>query len=382
MLRRNAAIAREKCIEFRVGINVGDIIIDDDDVFGDDVNIAARLEGLAQPGGICVSRAVRDHVRGKLQRLTLVDQGSHSVKNIERPIRVFAIAIDEGKDLTPPRTAYVIAPDTQLSIVVLPFANLSNDPEQEYFADGLVEDLTTDLSRIAGSFVIARNTAFTYKAKAVNAKEIGRELGVNYMLEGSVRRLGHQVRINAQLIDARTGGHLWADRFDGDVGDLFALQDAVTSNLATAVKQELISSAARYAARRTNPDSVDLVLRGRAAALRPRGRSSALEAISFFEQALGVAPESVEAKIGLAEVLAGMALSLISSERTPTSSGPTNLSRRRWSNAAAAHAPITSKAKSCAAGAGRRRRSLNTRRRSRSIATSCPPLPIWDLARS
>ena len=202
-----------------------------------------------------------------------------------------------------------------LSIVVLPFDNLSGDPEQEYFADGIVEDLTTDLSRIAGSFVIARNTAFTYKGKAVDARQIGVELGVNYMLEGSVRRIGNRVRVNVQLIDTTSGGHIWADRFDGSVDDLFALQEAFTANLASTLSLTLIDASARRVAGRDNPDAIDLVLRGRSAALRPRTRENLAEARNFYERALELAPDYPEAKIGLAEVLSVAVLSVVSDDR-------------------------------------------------------------------
>jgi class 3 adenylate cyclase/TolB-like protein len=207
MADRNAEIPEDKRIAFRVGINLGDVIVEEHDIFGDGVNVAARLEALAKPGGICVSRVVRDQVRDKLD-FAFEDMGEQSVKNIARPLRVFALRPEATADLPastlPPTMSTlpsVIAP--RLSIVVLPFTNLSDDREQEYFTDGITDDLTTDLSRISGSFVIARNTAFTYKGKPVDVKQVGRELGVRYVLEGSVRRSGHQVRVNAQLIDVR-----------------------------------------------------------------------------------------------------------------------------------------------------------------------------------
>lgn len=328
MAERNADIPFEGRIEFRIGINVGDVLVDDDDIFGDAVNIAARLEGLARPGGICVSRLVRDQVRDRIQ-LIFNDHGEQSVKNIERPVRVFGVRLDPGFPPQVAKRAHIVAPTSRLSIVVLPFENLSNDPDQEYFADGLVEDLTTDLSRIAGSFVIARNTAFTYKGKPVDAKQIGRELDVNYMLEGSVRRLGKKVRINVQLIDTQTGGHIWANRFDGEIDDLFALQDSVTSTLAMTLSLELVEAGAQRASQKTNPDAVDLVLRGRAAGLRPRSRENVVEAAHYYEEALRVAPNSWEAKIGLAEVLVGSAWPELTnwfppqSRSTPTAHGHT-----------------------------------------------------------
>ena len=267
MIDREPEIPDERRIRFRIGINLGDVIAEDDDIFGDGVNVAARLEALAEPGGICVSRTVRDQIRDKLP-YPFEDLGEQSVKNIARPVRVYALRPEAVADCRhracrpPPRVSQpAVAP--RLSIVVLPFTNLSNDPEQQYFADGITEDLTTDLSRIADMFVISRNTAFTYRNKPVDTKQIGRELGVRYVLEGSVRRSGNRVRVNAQLIDAETDAHLWAERFDGDTGDLFALQNEITSRIAIALNLELIAA---EAARPTeHPDALDYILRGRAA---------------------------------------------------------------------------------------------------------------------
>jgi adenylate cyclase len=215
MAEANAATPPEQRIEFRVGINLGDVIAEEHDIFGDGVNIAARLEALAEPGGICVSRVVRDQIRDKLSYL-FEDMGEQSVKNISRPVRVYALrpeAVAGRTSSSAPlaRSVSQAAGAPRLSIVVLPFANLSSDPEQGYFADGITEDLTTDLSRIADMLVISRNTAVTYRNKPVDTKQIGRELSVRYVLEGSVRRSGNQVRVNAQLIDAETGAHLWAE---------------------------------------------------------------------------------------------------------------------------------------------------------------------------
>jgi adenylate cyclase len=226
MAERNGSVPPENRIEFRVGVNLGDVIVEAHDIFGDGVNVAARLEALAEPGGICISRVVRDQVRDKLD-YTFEDLGEQSAKNIARPVRVYALRSKAFADLpassVPPAMSIAQAAAVpRLSIVVLPFANLSNDPEQQYFADGIAEDLTTDLSRLADMFVISRNTAFTYQNKQLHTKQIGRELGVRYVLEGSVRRSGTQVRINAQLVDAETDAHLWAERFDRETGDLFA----------------------------------------------------------------------------------------------------------------------------------------------------------------
>src|SRR5271166_5489058 len=219
MVDRNPETPEDQRITFRIGVNLGDIIVDGDDIYGDGVNIAARLEALAEPGGVCISRVVRDQIRDKLP-YPFEDMGEQSVKNIARPVRVYALRPEAVAELpawsAPPAASTSQTPAApRLSIVVLPFANLSNDPEQQYFADGITEDLTTDLSRLTGMFVISRNTAFTYRKKPVDTKQIGRELCVRHVLEGSIRRSGNQVRVNAQLIDAETDAHLWAERFDG-----------------------------------------------------------------------------------------------------------------------------------------------------------------------
>ena len=217
MIDREAGMPEDHRIRFRIGINLGDVIVEDSDIFGDGVNVAARLEALAEPGGLCISRMVRDQIRDRLP-YAFEDLGEQSVKNIARPVRAYAFRLEAVADLPAP-TVSAAPPIAQpasaprLSIVVLPFANLGNDPEQQYFADGITEDVTTNLSRIAGMLVISRNTAFTYQGKQVDTKQVGRELGVRYMLEGSVRRSGNQIRINAQLIDAERDTHLWAERF-------------------------------------------------------------------------------------------------------------------------------------------------------------------------
>jgi adenylate cyclase len=303
-------MAEDRRIKFRIGVNLGDIIVEDNDIYGDGVNVAARLESLAEPGGICISRTVRDQIRDKLP-YAFEDLGEQSVKNIARPVRVYALRSEAVAALpapiapaTPPIPQPAGAP--RLSIVVLPFANLSNDPEQQYFADGITEDLTTDLSRIEGMFVISRNTAFTYQGKRVDTKQVGRELGVRYVLEGSVRRSGNRVRINAQLIDAESDAHLWAERFDGDMGDLFALQDEVTSRIAVALDLELIGAEAKRPTE--HPDALDYVFRGRAARLRPNSRDVFAQAISLFEHALALDPQSVAARSYLADTLTARVL--------------------------------------------------------------------------
>ena len=239
MAERNADVAPDRRIEFRIGINVGDIISDENDIYGDGVNVAARLEALAEPGGILVSRNVHDQVRDKLS-FGFEDLGEQLVKNIARPIGVHRVSLAESAP--PAMVKSAAAAKTEFSsvdrpsIAVLPFANMSGDPEQEYFADGISEDIITGLSKLRWFFVIARNSSFTYKGKAVDVKRVARELGVRYVLEGSVRKGGNRVRITTQLIDAATGNHLWADRYDGDLTDVFALQDEITKKVVAAIE--------------------------------------------------------------------------------------------------------------------------------------------------
>jgi adenylate cyclase len=309
MADRDLDLAEETRLRFRIGVNLGDVIADGDDIYGDGVNIAARLEGLAVPGGICVSGTVRDHIGDRLP-YAFEDMGEQSVKNIARPVRVYALH-PEGMagptaSMSPDTSSSPLVAAPRLSIVVLPFTNLSDDREQQYFADGITEDVTTDLSRIENMFVISRNTAFTYRNKPIHTKQIGRELGVRYVLEGSVRRLGKQLRVNAQLIDAATDAHLWAERLNGDTVELFALQDEITSRIAVALGGELIGA---EAARPTNhPDALDYILRGRAAALKLASRDTYAERISMFERALEIDPQSVEAQTRLAFSLVGRVL--------------------------------------------------------------------------
>jgi len=314
MVDRDAELPEERRIKFRIGINLGDVIADGGDIFGDGVNVAARLEALAEPGGICVSRTVHGQIRDKLS-FQFEDLGEQGVKNIARPVRVYALGREAVADLpaarVPPASSTsqpLAAP--RLSIVVLPFTNLSDDREQQYFADGITEDLTTDLSRLENMFVISRNTAFTYSDKPVDTKQIGRELGVHYVLVGSVRRSGNQVRVSAQLIDAATDAHLWAERFDRDTGDLFALQSEITSRLANALGVELIAAEAARPTERL--DALDYILRGRAVLLKPRTPDTYAEAIGLYERALALDPQSVDAQSRLAGSLAGRVLDLMS----------------------------------------------------------------------
>ena len=235
MATRKAGLAEDRRIEFRIGINLGDVIVEGEDIYGDGVNVAARLEGLAEPGGICISRAARDQVRDKLS-LDLKDLGEQAVKNIARPVRAFNVRLE-----APVPASLEEAPKLpdKPSIAVLPFDNMSGDPEQEYFSDGIAEDIITDLSKVSGLFVIARNSSFAYKGKSPNVRDVCRELGVRTVLEGSVRKAGNRVRINAQLIDGQDGGHLWAEHFDRDLDDIFAVQDEVTHEIVAALKVQL-----------------------------------------------------------------------------------------------------------------------------------------------
>jgi TolB-like protein/class 3 adenylate cyclase/Flp pilus assembly protein TadD len=245
MAERNSKVPADKRIEFRVGINVGDIISDSNDIYGDGVNVAARLEALAEPGGIMVSRTVHDQVRDKLS-FGFEDLGEQTIKNIAHPIGVHRVSLAEVASLAAAQSAAASksepASSNRPSIAVLPFTNMSGDPEQEYFADGISEDIITGLSKLRWFFVIARNSSFAYKGKAVDVKRAAHELGVRYVLEGSVRKGGNRVRITAQLIDAATGNHVWADRYDGDLTDIFALQDEITRKVVAAIEPKLLEA--------------------------------------------------------------------------------------------------------------------------------------------
>jgi TolB-like protein/cytochrome c-type biogenesis protein CcmH/NrfG len=331
-------------MRFRIGINLGDVIHDDARIYGDGINIAARLETLAEPGGVLVSSTVYDHVRGKLP-LTFEDVGERQLKNIDQTVRTYRVHLPGASATAPaalvgrsalahrrrwlvPGVAAALlvllavvgawwmsprffpgqrADGTQaprLSIVVLPFTNLSGDPNQDYFADGVTEDLTTDLSRLAGSFVISRNTAFAFKGKAVDARQIGRELGVRYVLEGSVRRTGRTVRVNAQLIDAVSGAHLWAEQMDVDQGTLTTSQDnfGIASRLARTLSVELINVEGRRAPR-ANPDAVDLTMRGWSILNAAPQQDEAKRSVTVFEDALRIDPYNSQARVGLAHAL-------------------------------------------------------------------------------
>jgi adenylate cyclase len=285
MMERNASTPQDKRIELRIGIHVGDIIIEEGDIFGEGVNIAARLEGLAQPGGICISDDAYRQVRGKLD-VNFEDSGEQQLKNIAQRVRVYQFQHGGTVSAGPPAL-----PDKP-SIAVLPFQNMSGDKEQDYFADGMVEDIITGLSRIKWLFVIARNSTFTYKGRSVDIKQVGRELGVRYVLEGSVRKTTGRVRITTQLINAETGGHIWAERYDRAIDDIFALQDDITLSTVAAIEPNLRHAEIERAKRKRpeNLDAYDLVLR--ATPLADTGMpDGASQALPFLEKALSIDPE-------------------------------------------------------------------------------------------
>ena len=296
-----AGDAADKRIVFRVGINISDVIVEANDIFGDGVNIAARLEGIAEPGGICISASAHDQVNGKID-VEFTDLGEHSLKNIPRLVRAYAVKrngprlVEQGGSVSHQPSA------PRLSIVVLPLANIGGNPDQDYFVDGVTESLTTDLSRIPGAFVIARNTAFTFKNKPVDARVVGRELGVRYVMEGSVQGSGDRIRVNAQLIDATTGAHLWAERFDKPRADIFDMQDEITTRLARIVGVELVAAESRRAERERpgNMDAVDLAMRGWAILNQPLSLRGHRAACDLFNDALRRDDRNVEALIGLA----------------------------------------------------------------------------------
>jgi TolB-like protein len=291
MVERNADLPQEKRIEFRIGINVGDIIIDGDDIHGDGVNVAARLEALAEPGGICVSLNVRDQVRDKLD-IAFEDAGEQQLKNIARSVRVYRVEISGAVAKARPALALPEKP----SIAVLPFQDMSGGADQEYFADGMVEEIITALSRMRWLFVIARNSSFTYKGRAVDVKQVGRELGVRYVLEGSVRKTASRVRITGQLIDASTGAHLWADRFDGGLEDIFDLQDRVTTSVIGAIAPKLEQAEIERAKRKPTDslDAYDYYLRGMAS-VHQLTKEANSEALRLFSRAIELDPDFASA---------------------------------------------------------------------------------------
>jgi TolB-like protein len=287
-------------IEFRIGIHVGDIIVDDSDIFGDGVNIAARLEGIAEPGGVCISDDAQRQIRGKVDT-AFEDIGPQSLKNIAEPMRTWRLRMNASGSVAAPieapveSTQALVLPDKP-SIAVLPFENMSGDPEQEYFADGMVEEIITALSRFRSLFVIARNSSFTYKGRAVDVKQVGRELGVRYVLEGSVRRAANRVRIVGQLIDASTGAHLWADRFDGGLEDIFDLQDRVTARVVGAIGPKLEQAEIERAKRKPTEslDAYDYFLRGMANVYQWTKEGNS-EALRLFYRAIELDPNFASA---------------------------------------------------------------------------------------
>jgi TolB-like protein/class 3 adenylate cyclase/predicted Zn-dependent protease len=293
MTERNAEVPTDKRIEFRIGINVGDIISDSEDIFGDGVNVAARLEALAEPGGICISGSAHEQVRDRLN-LSFEDMGDQQVKNIARPVRVFRIPLgytsERAQTVGSPEPVPLPLPDKP-SIAVLPFQNMTGDAEQDYFVDGMVEEITTAIARLPWLFVIARNSSFTYKGRAVDVKQVAQELGVRYVLEGSVRKAGNRVRITGQLIDTTTGAHIWADRFDGALDDVFELQDQVASSVAGAIEPKLRQSEIERASRKptANLTAYDLYLRALARSYR-HTKEGLAEAVVLARQALATDP--------------------------------------------------------------------------------------------
>jgi adenylate cyclase len=288
MGERNADIARDKRIEFRIGIHQGDIIAEDGDIFGDGVNLAARLEGLAEPGGICISERVHADVAGKVD-VGFADLGEQQVKNISRPVRVFRGQLSAERTAAPPTPG--LTPPDKPSLAVLPFQNMTGDAEQEYFVDGMVEEITTAIARLPWLFVIARNSAFTYKDRTVDVKQVAQQLGVRYVLEGSVRKAGNRVRITGQLIDTTTGAHIWADRFDGALDDIFELQDQVASGVAGAIEPKLRQSEIERAIRKpvASLTAYDLYLRALAQSYRFTDEGLT-EAVVLARQALAIDP--------------------------------------------------------------------------------------------
>jgi TolB-like protein len=307
--------ALDQRILFRVGINIGDVIVGSHDIFGDGVNIAARLEGIAEPGGICLSSSAHDQVYGKIG-VGFADLGEQSLKNISRPVRAYAVIPDQPGLPIPAGTATLQpASAPHLSIVVLPFVNIGDDPGQDYFVDGVTESLTTDLSRIHGSFVIARNTAFSYKGHSPDVREIGRDLNVRYVLEGSVQRGGERLRVNVQLIDAETGNHLWAERFDKLAADFLDIQDEIVSRLANTLDSELVEAEAQRASRSPHPDAMDLYFQGRACWNKGMTPQYLAQARDFFDRALALDPRNVDAMVGKATLIAAVAGSFASDDR-------------------------------------------------------------------
>jgi TolB-like protein len=301
MVERNAGLPPERRIEFRIGIHLGDVVEESDgDLMGEGVNIATRLEGIAKPNAIYLSEHAYWQVKGRLD-LAVHNHGRTQLKNIAEPIRVYSFDVGQpARAKSAPLTAAQESAPPRLSVVVMPFANIGGGPEQEPFVDGVTESLTTDLSRIRGAVVIARNTAFAYKGRRLDVKTIGRELNVRYVLEGSVQRGGNRMRVNVQLIDAETGNHLWAERFDKPMADLFDMQDEIVARLAGTLNAQLVAAEARRAEQAPSPDTMDLYFQGLTWLNKGLTPENLAQAHSFFERALSVDPGNVDALVGSA----------------------------------------------------------------------------------
>ena len=297
--RLNETASEAKRLSYRMGIHLGDVLVEGEDLVGDGVNIAARLEQIAAPGGVCISRTVYENVKGRIEA-RLTDLGEKSLKNIAQPVRAYAVDPAPGGagDLQSPSTARN-GRAARISMVVLPFANLGGGAEQEYFVDGVTESLTTDLSRISSAFVIARNTAFAYKGKPVDIRQIGQDLNVRYVLEGSVQRSGERMRVNTQLIDAETGAHLWAERFDKPVAELFDMQDEIVARIANQLSAQIVRVEARRAEKASSPDLLDYWFRGYDWINKGINPESLAKARECFQRARAIDPDNVNAMLGL-----------------------------------------------------------------------------------
>jgi len=312
LAKQNSELLDDRRMDFRIGINLGDVVVKDDVIYGDGVNIAARLESLAEPGGVCISRSAYDQVKGKL-KFEYEYLGEQQVKNIAEPVRAYMVSMvmatpsastsaEEHANATLPAGHSTLKSAMKPSIAVLPFANMSGDQEQEYFSDGITEDLITAFSNISRLSVVSRNTAFTYKGRTVNVKQIAEELGISYVLEGSVRKAGNRVRITAQLIDAEADRHLWSERYDRELEDVFAVQDEITTKIVTALDVELLDGEQARIWRNStqNGQAYDLFLRGRNSYVKKFSREANSQAIRLMEQAIGLDPEFARAYAGLA----------------------------------------------------------------------------------
>ena len=300
MRARNLDVANDRKIEFRIGINLGDVIVDDDDIFGDGVNVASRLEGIAKPGGIAVSSAVRENIGNKLD-LVFEDMGDQELKNIAFPVHAFNLVVPSASSDTDEAGEAEADEADKPSIAVLPFNNMSGDGEQEYFSDGITEDIITDLSKVSGLFVVGRNTSFTYKGKAIQLQQVASELGVKFLLEGSVRKAGQRVRVTGQLIDGTTGGHLWADRYDRDLTDIFEIQDEITTSIVDQLKIRLLPKEKKAIERAptVNVEAYNYYLKGRQL-FHAFTKSYLILAKEMFARAVEIDPDYARAYAGMA----------------------------------------------------------------------------------